>query len=94
MVAWFAFVCAIATRQYLVQIPAALAAAEALGWLRGERERWKAVAVCGAACATLLGWVAFFGGLATRRGSRTGSLLSGADDERNGVPAPTRVSTR
>jgi hypothetical protein len=72
LLAAFAFSCAIATRQYTVQIPAALAAAEALGWLHGERERWKAVAACGAACATLLGWIAFFAGSRTRRGSRTG----------------------
>jgi hypothetical protein len=68
LLAWFAFACAIATRQYTVQIPAALGAAEALGWLHGERERWKAVAACGAACATLLGWIAFYGGLANEAG--------------------------
>jgi hypothetical protein len=68
VLAWVAFSCAIATRQYTVQIPAALAAAEALGWLRGERERWKAVAACGAACATLLDWIAFYGGLANEAG--------------------------
>ena len=66
--AWFAFVCAIATRQYLVQIPAALAAAEGLHWLRGERVRWKAVVACAASGLTLLAWVAFFGGLATKPG--------------------------
>jgi hypothetical protein len=68
LLAWFAFSCAIATRQYAVQIPAALAAAAALDWLRGERGRWKAVAACVAACATLLGWIAFFGGLANEAG--------------------------
>jgi hypothetical protein len=68
LLAWFAFSCAIATRQYAVQIPAALAAVEALGWLRGERERWKAVAACAAACATLLAWIAFFGDLANEAG--------------------------
>jgi hypothetical protein len=66
--AWLALALAIATRQYAVQVPAALAAAEAIGWLRGERGRWKAIATCAAAGATLLGWIAFFGGLANEVG--------------------------
>jgi hypothetical protein len=68
LTAFAAFSLAIATRQYAIQIPAALAAAEGVAWLRGERERWKAVAACTAGCATLLGWVAFYGGLANAAG--------------------------
>jgi len=66
--AWCAFSCAIATRQYLIQIPAALAAAGGLAWLRGDRAHWKAVLACGASCLTLLAWIAFFGDLAPKAG--------------------------
>ncbi len=68
VIGWFVFVCAIATRQYLVQIPAALVAAEAVRWLRGARVRWKDVAACAASGVTLLAWIVFFGGLATEAG--------------------------
>jgi hypothetical protein len=64
VLAFCAFSCAIATRQYMVQIPIALAASEALLWLSGRRDRWKAVVACGASTATVLAWIAFFGGLA------------------------------
>ncbi len=66
--AFVAFSVAIAARQYLVQIPAAFAAAEALAWWRGAPERWKTALACAAAAATLGGWVLFFGGLAPRAG--------------------------
>jgi hypothetical protein len=59
---------AIATRQYLVQVPAALAASESLAWLGGSPGRWKTALACAAAVATLVIWVAFFGGLAPRAG--------------------------
>jgi hypothetical protein len=65
---WFAFVCAIATRQYLVQIPAAIAAVEGMRWLRGERVRWPVVIACAASSVTVLGWLTFFRGLATQAG--------------------------
>lgn len=68
MLAFVALSAAIATRQYLVQIPAALLAAEGLAWLRGDAARWKTVAATAAATATLGGWVLFFGGLAPRVG--------------------------
>ena len=61
------FVLAISTRQYLVQVPAALAAWEGLRWLRGE-QRWKPMAACLAACASLLGWIVFWGGIAPQPG--------------------------
>ena len=83
-VSWLAFVCAIATRQYLVQIPAALAAASGLSYLRGERARWKDVAVCAASGVTLLAWVAFFGGLATP---------AGIEDWLDFYPAPMMSAT-
>ena len=66
--AFLAFSASIATRQYLVQVPAALAAAEALACLRGARERWKTAFASAAAAATLGGWIIFFGGLAPRVG--------------------------
>jgi hypothetical protein len=66
--AWLAFALAIATRQYAVQIPAALAAAHGIRWWRGDREPVKEIAVCAAAGATLLGWIAFYGGLANEAG--------------------------
>src|SRR5262245_43445466 len=67
-IAWWAFACAISTRQYLVQIPAALAAVEGVHWLRGEPVRWKDLLVCLASGVTLLAWIAFFGGLAPEPG--------------------------
>lgn len=59
-----AFVLAIATRQYMVTIPAALLAAE-LAPVALRREAWKPERVLPMAVATgsLLGWVVFFGGL-------------------------------
>jgi hypothetical protein len=59
---------AIATRQYLVQIPAALLAAEGLAWVRGDSTRCKTVAATAAASVTLVGWLLFFGGLAPQAG--------------------------
>jgi hypothetical protein len=61
------FVLAISTRQYLVQVPAALVAWEGLRMLRGER-RWKQTAAPLAACASLLGWIVFWGGFAPEPG--------------------------
>lgn len=66
--AFTALTAAIATRQYLVQIPAALAAASAIGWLRGDKPAWKPVLATVGATASLGGWVWFFGGLAPRAG--------------------------
>ena len=66
--AFVALSAAIATRQYLVQIAAALAAAEALAWVRGDRARWRTALAAGAATATLGGWIVFFGGLAPQVG--------------------------
>lgn len=68
VLAFVALAAAIATRQYLVQIPAALLAAEGLAWIRGDSARWKTVAATAAATATLGGWVLFFGGLAPQAG--------------------------
>ncbi len=68
LLACLAFCVAIATRQYLVQVPAALAAAEALAWLQGDRERWKTALASLAATASLGLWVLFFGGLAPQPG--------------------------
>jgi hypothetical protein len=65
---WLAFVCAIATRQYLVQIPAALAAVEGIRALRGESVRWNVIIACAASSLTVFGWVTFFGGLAPAAG--------------------------
>jgi hypothetical protein len=62
---------AIAVRQYLVQIPAAMAAAELLAWRRGDRGRWRTAFACALAVATLGGWIAFFGGLAPAAGLDT-----------------------
>jgi hypothetical protein len=66
--AFVALSAAIATRQYLVQIAAALAAAEALAWQRGDAARWRTAVAAGAATATLGAWILFFGGLAPRVG--------------------------
>lgn len=66
--AFVALSAAIATRQYLVQIALALAAAEALAWYRGDPARWKTALAAGAATATLCGWIVFFGGLAPQAG--------------------------
>jgi len=63
------FALAIATRQYLVQIPAAIVAWEGLCWLRDrDPARFRAAIAPGLACATLLGWIAFWGGLAPKPG--------------------------
>ena len=66
--AFVAFSVAIATRQYLVQIPAAFVAAETLAWWRGAPERWKTALASAAAAGTLGGWFLFFGGLAPQAG--------------------------
>jgi hypothetical protein len=63
-----AFTFAIATRQYLVQIPAALLAVEGIHFLRRETVRWQDVFACAAACLTVFGWVGFFGGVAPQEG--------------------------
>ena len=68
LLAFAAFSAAISTRQYLVQIPAALAAAEAIACLRGEWKRWPLLAACAGSASTLFGWVLFFGGLAPQAG--------------------------
>ncbi len=68
LLACLAFCAAIATRQYLVQVPAALAAAEALAWLQGDRGRWKTALASVAATSSLGLWVIFFGGLAPKGG--------------------------
>ncbi len=57
------FVLAISTRQYLIHVPAALAVWEGLRMLRGER-RWKRTAAPLTACASLLGWIVLWGGIA------------------------------
>ena len=62
------FVLAISMRQYMVAIPAALAGWELLRVASGERERWVPALSSGLAAASLLGWFAFFGGLAPRAG--------------------------
>jgi len=63
------FMLAIATRQFVVQIPAALAAWEALRWLRKEKAASLASVVSpGLACVSLLVWVAFWGGLSPQPG--------------------------
>jgi hypothetical protein len=68
LLAFVALSAAVATRQYLVQIPAALLAAESLAWLRGDSGRWKTAVATAAATGTLGAWVLFFGGLAPRAG--------------------------
>jgi hypothetical protein len=63
------FVLAIATRQYVVQVPAAIAAWEAARWLRKEQgAHLVSVIAPGLACASLLGWIVFWGGLAPQPG--------------------------
>jgi hypothetical protein len=59
---------AIATRQYIVAVPVALAAWEWTRALRGEADRWRAGAAAALAATSLLGWFAFFGGLAPPAG--------------------------
>ena len=66
--AFLCFAAAIATRQYLVQIPAAVVAAEGIAVLAGQRERVVPALVAAAAAGTLLLWIAFFGGLAPAPG--------------------------
>ena len=63
------FVVAIATRQYLVEVPAAVVAWEAVRWLRREEPgQLVSVIAPGLACVSLLGWIAFWGGLAPQPG--------------------------
>ena len=65
-----ALVLAIATRQYMVVFPAALAAAAAYEALKGDRSRWlDAVLPYAASAATIAGWYAFFGGLSPPAGT-------------------------
>lgn len=66
--AFLALSAAIATRQYLVQVAAALAAAEAVAWLRGGVDRWRNALASLMAVGTLGGWIVFFGGLAPKAG--------------------------
>jgi hypothetical protein len=66
--AFVAFALAIATRQYLVQIPAAILAVEGIRFLRREHVSWRSVFATTAACLTVFGWVGFFGGVAPREG--------------------------
>ncbi|MCP5057737.1 MAG: hypothetical protein GY937_13585 [bacterium] len=61
------FAIAIATRQYMVFVPAAVAAWECLRFLKGDA-RWVEIAGPLVACTTLLAWIAFWGGLAPERG--------------------------
>ena len=61
-------VLAIATRQYMVAVPVALAAWEWSRGLRGESGSWLPGAAAALAAASLLGWFAFFGGLAPPAG--------------------------
>lgn len=63
LLALLLFTLAICTRQYLVQVPAAVALWEGLRSLRGE-DRVKETVVAGLACCTVLVWIAFWGGLA------------------------------
>jgi hypothetical protein len=65
--AFVGFALAISTRQYLVLVPAAVAAYELLGALRGQRP-WALGLSAAAGAATLLAWFAFFGGLAPEPG--------------------------
>ena len=59
-----AFILSIATRQYMVTIPAALLAAElAPAIFSGAPWRWNRVIPLGVSVLSLLGWVVFFGGL-------------------------------
>ncbi|MGH0036424.1 MAG: hypothetical protein ACQGVK_15460 [Myxococcota bacterium] len=62
------FALAIATRQYMVLLPAAAGADDLLGALLGDRARWRPGLYAAAAAATLLAWFAFFGGLAPAPG--------------------------
>jgi len=68
LLAALAFALSVSTRQYLIQVPAALAAFEGLRMLKDPRAYWKAVASCATAGVVLLGWFAFFGGLAPQAG--------------------------
>jgi hypothetical protein len=61
------FALAISTRQYLVQIPAALVLWEAWRIIHGEPRRRELAAAIGSG-ATLLGWIIFWGGLAPETG--------------------------
>jgi hypothetical protein len=58
---------AISTRQYLVQIPAALVLWESWRSLHGEK-RGRELAAAVASSATLFGWILFWGGLAPNAG--------------------------
>jgi hypothetical protein len=66
--AFLFFALAIATRQYLVLLPAAVAAYDLVGALRGDRTKWASGLLAAGAAATLLGWFAFYGGLAPAPG--------------------------
>ena len=57
------FVLAIATRQYMVVFPAAIVAHEGIRALRGGDMRFLRCWPYALAAATLLGWIAFFGGV-------------------------------
>ncbi|MDP6978414.1 MAG: hypothetical protein QF570_07415 [Myxococcota bacterium] len=57
------FALGIATRQYMVVFPAALVAHEGLRGLRGNAIEWKRLVPYAVSAVTLLGWIAFFGGV-------------------------------
>lgn len=73
-----AFAAAIACRQYAVAFPLAILVAECVGMARGRHVRpgpaaWASLA----ACASLLGWYAFFGGFAPPRALAAQSIDTG-----------------
>jgi hypothetical protein len=57
------FALAISTRQYVIQIPAAVAIWEGWRLLQGESRKWQLAAAV-VSSATLFGWILFWGGLA------------------------------
>ncbi len=63
-----AMILAISARQYMVALPTALTALEAVRFLGGDRRHWTALVGAGLAAGSLLGWFAFFGGLAPAPG--------------------------
>jgi hypothetical protein len=64
-IAFVLFALAIATRQYMVAFPLAIAAWE---WTRSGSRSWSRGTWAALGAATLLGWFAFFGGLAPKAG--------------------------
>lgn len=77
-----AFSLAIATRQYSVAFPAALAAAECTSFVkRRQRGRLLRAVLPALGAATLLGWIALFGGLAPPRGIEAWHRHAGVLDQ-------------